>query len=54
MTANDVCGECDGPINLDDWAQRTQNMLVNVSKTLTNVVGIACGLGVLKCASMST
>jgi hypothetical protein len=37
MTANDVCGECNGPIKLTDWTKRTQQLLVNVSKTLTNV-----------------
>jgi hypothetical protein len=37
MTANDVCGECNGPFNLTKWAGRTQNLLLNVSSTLTNV-----------------
>jgi len=37
MTANDVCGECDGPIDLTDWTKRTNQLLINISNTLTNV-----------------
>lgn len=40
MTANDVCGECDGPLTdkfLDHWGNVTQQLLMNVSTTLTNV-----------------
>lgn len=37
MTANDVCGECDGPMDITDWAARTDLLLTNVSTTLTNV-----------------
>lgn len=37
MTANDVCGECDGPIDARDWMARTNILLTNISNTLTNV-----------------
>lgn len=38
MTANDVCGECDGPApNLDAWGNITDQFLTNVSSSLKNV-----------------
>ena len=37
MTANDVCGACNGLKDLTDWTDRTNQLLYNVSSTLTNV-----------------
>jgi len=38
MTANDVCGECNGPTTkLDWWGNITDKLLQNVSSTLKNV-----------------
>ena len=37
MTANDVCGQCNGPMNIEYWANRTNQLLVNISSTLNNV-----------------
>jgi len=38
MTANDVCGECNGPTQkLDFWGNTTDKLLQNVSATLKNV-----------------
>lgn len=40
MTANDVCGECDAPLNgtqyLDDWVTRTDQLITNVTSTMNN------------------
>jgi len=37
MTANDVCGECDGPIDLRTWTKKTNQFLLNISTTFQNV-----------------
>merc|ERR1711871_200551 len=40
MTANDVCGKCDGPVEadyLDAWASKTNELLHNVSTTMSKV-----------------
>jgi len=41
MTANDVCGECDRDLNgtayLTDWTNRTNNLIANVTSTMSNV-----------------
>eukprot|EP00051_Salpingoeca_urceolata_P028092 m.484949 g.484949 ORF g.484949 m.484949 type:complete len:375 (+) comp23604_c0_seq1:115-1239(+) len=37
MTANDVCDQCDHPMNTTDWTRRTDELLYNVSKSLNNV-----------------
>jgi len=38
MTANDVCGECNGPSNkIEHWGNVTDQLLQNVSNTLKNV-----------------
>jgi phospholipase B1 len=38
MTANDVCGECNGPSNkIQQWGNVTDKLLQNISSTLKNV-----------------
>jgi len=40
MMANDVCGKCDRPVSpeyLESWASKYDELLVNVSSTMTNV-----------------
>lgn len=40
MTANDVCGKCDAPLSskyLESWASKYEELLVNISSTMTNV-----------------
>jgi phospholipase B1 len=41
MTANDVCGKCDAPVNgtayLEAWTAKTDELLTNVSTTMKNV-----------------
>lgn len=38
MTANDVCGECNGPMDLTLWAGKTNIFLNNVSTSMQNVL----------------
>ncbi len=42
--ANDVCGECDGPIDLRTWTKKTNQFLLNISTTFQNVCVAARGL----------
>lgn len=37
MTANDVCGVCDGPMDTDAWATKTNEVLLNISNTFNKV-----------------
>eukprot|EP00039_Didymoeca_costata_P015141 m.253654 g.253654 ORF g.253654 m.253654 type:complete len:320 (+) comp16161_c1_seq1:531-1490(+) len=37
MIANDVCGECNGPVDVSKWSAKTDEFLTNVSSTMKNV-----------------
>jgi hypothetical protein len=37
MTANDVCGECNGPMDIVQWSARTQQLLLNITNTFKNI-----------------